>query len=108
MPSSRQRRAALREINRLEAAVTDDAAFARQLEHLLRRYAVTRYGRGAVANLSGARWIDFLVRHGGNDWSGAAGSDLLCLAYGGNARPHREAWLKAARAFVKSRAKTAS
>jgi hypothetical protein len=102
-PTRRRRSAALGEIRRLESSIHDDAALAQQLEHVMRRYAVSRYGREAVAGLSGTRWIEFVVRHGGHDWDGAAGTDLLRLAYGGGAPAHRERWLRGARAFVKSR-----
>lgn len=102
-PARRRRRAALREIRRIETTVQDDAALARQLENLARRYAVSHFGRETVAGLSGTRWIEFVVHHGGRDWEGAAGADLLRLAYGGTASTHRKPWLRGARAFVKSR-----
>ncbi len=107
-PPRRRRGAALRAIQRLETGGRDDATVARELEHLLRRYAVTHYGRDAVARLSGARWIEFVVSHGGKEWDGAAGADLLRLAYGGQASAHREHWFRGARAFVKSRKRVAS
>lgn len=102
-PPRRLRRVALAELRILESASLDDGTLAQQLELLMRRYAVSRYGRAAVAGLSGARWIEFVVSHGGQDWSGAPGSDLLRLAYGGQATAHRDDWFKGARAFVKSR-----
>jgi len=99
----RPRRFALRELQQLEADSVDDAALARGLERLLRRYALTRYGREAVARLSGAAWIDFVIAHGGRDWSGRAGEHLLRIAYGGQGTADRALWLRGARAFLKSR-----
>ena len=60
--------AALRELAQLHAA-DNDATLARGLQLLLRRYAIARYGREAVAALSGEAWIAFVVRHGGSDWA---------------------------------------
>jgi hypothetical protein len=99
-PPRRQKRLALRELQHLATGASDDASLARQLEHLLRRYAITRFGREAVAQLSGKAWLDFVVAHGGSAWAGDPGRDLLCLAYGGSAPAHREHWLRGARAFV--------
>lgn len=105
-PARRLRRAALLELEQLETRANDKAQLARELESLLRRYALARHGRDAVAGLSGSRWIDFVVAHGGRDWSGEAGLDLLRLAYGGDAqhRPTDPArWIAGARAFIKGR-----
>jgi len=109
----RWQRAALRELAQLQTlsgqAGTDDASIAQGVQQLLRRYAIARYGRDAVAALSGDAWIDFVVSHGGSDWAGDSGRALLRCAYGGDAtqleRPaspaHRERWLNGAHAFVK-------
>jgi hypothetical protein len=43
----------------------DAAAFARGLSRLLRRFALTRFPRTAVAGLAGADWLAFLDAHGG-------------------------------------------
>lgn len=102
-PQARLRRAALRELKRLESEDGDDAALARGLEGLLRRYAVARFGREAVARLSGSRWIEFVVAHGGTGLAGASGSSLLSLAYGGQALVDRKPWLDGARSFLKDR-----
>ena len=102
-PHNRLRRAALRELVQLSSGAQDDAAFARALEHLLRRYAVARFGRQMVAGLSGERWIDFVVAHGGADWRGTAGSALLQAAYGGIHQPERARWISGARAFIKAK-----
>jgi hypothetical protein len=101
-PSRRLRLSALRELRQIEAAGGADAELARDLELLLRRYAVARFGRTAVAQLSGQAWISFVVSHGGEGWSGMAGSELLRAAYGGSpATTHRPAWLDGARAFLR-------
>ena len=100
-PETRLRRIALRELGVLEAAVSDDVDLAHQLEHLLRRYAVARFGRDAVANLAGERWIAFIVAHGGQAFVGDAGASLLCIAYGGTAACDRANWLAGARAFIR-------
>ena len=83
--------------------MADDNALARELEHLLRRYAVARFGHDAVANLTGERWITFVVQHGAAEWSGITGASLLRAAYGGSADTDRARWLTGARAFVKCR-----
>lgn len=102
-PTQRMRRTALREHARLANAGGDDASLARGLEHLLRRYAVARFGRGPIALLSGDRWISFMVVHGGADLAGEAGASLLRLAYGGQAVGDRLKWLAGTRAFLKDR-----
>lgn len=99
----RLRRAALRELKQLEASAADDAALARGLQQLVRRFAVARFGRAAVAGLSGERWIGFVVAHGGTDWAGETGAGLLQAAYGGVARSERARWISGARAFFKTR-----
>lgn len=103
-PSVRLRRLALRELKNLQTSADDDIALARYLEHLLRRYAVARFGRDTVANLSGERWIAFVVAHGGTAWTGATGGNLLRIAYGGAAASDRAAWLSGAQAFIRGRA----
>jgi hypothetical protein len=99
----RLRRIALRELKQLQKN-SDDFALARELEHLLRRYALARYGRDSVAGLSGERWLAFVVAHGGAALSGNTGSSLLRIAYGGEAAAHRSAWLSGAQAFIRGRA----
>ncbi len=101
-PQVRLRRAALRELDLLEAMAADDAVLARELEHLVRRFALARFGRAAVASLSGPGWIDYVVAHGGTAWSGAVGAKLLQAAYGGTLCAERTRWLSGARAFFKA------
>ncbi len=109
----RWQRAALRELAQLQTVArlptSDDATIARGLQQLLRRYAIARYGREAVAALSGDTWIAFVVRHGGAAWSGDSGRALLRCAYGRDAAaqgghavaPDRQRWISGARGFVK-------
>lgn len=101
-PHAGLRRAALRELAALEAEAGDDAALARGLELLVRRYAVARYGRAAAGALTGRRWIDFVAAHGGAAWSGAAGAALLQAAYGGAVQSGRAQWIAGARTFFKA------
>ena len=103
-PSLRLRRLALRELRVLERHDGDEQALAQSLEHLLRRYAIARFGRSEVAGLSGQAWIDFVVAHGGQSWAGGSGSNLLRAAYGGAVQADRHAWLAGAQGFVRSRA----
>lgn len=103
-PSVRLRRMALRELKKLQQSSSDDITLARELEHLLRRYAVARFGRDTVASLSGERWIAFVVERGGASWSGASGASLLRIAYGGAATADRTAWLAGAQGFIRRRA----
>ncbi len=106
-PVRRLRLAALRELGQLEQGGADDAALARGLEHLLRRYAVARFGREQVARLSGEPWIAFVAAHGGAALSGEPGRDLLTAAYGGRSGAsrvqNRTIWLSGARSFLKAR-----
>ncbi|MGH8460282.1 MAG: DUF4381 domain-containing protein [Stenotrophobium sp.] len=101
-PRRQLRRIALRELEQLEIAGVDDADLARGLEHLLRRYALARYGHGSVARLSGESWINFVAAHGGTALAGEPGRDLLRAAYGsgGSCRPE---WLSGVRSFLKAR-----
>ena len=103
-PQVRLRRAALRELAQLDKTTAADADLARQLTHLVRRYAVARFGRDAVATLSGRRWIDFVVAHGGTPWGGEVGLGLLRAAYGGPCQPARERWVAGAQAFFRAKA----
>ena len=113
-PSVRRwQRAALRELAQLQTLSTlptsDDGRLARGVQQLLRRYAIARHGREAVAVLSGEAWIAFVVRHGGADWSGDSGRALLRCAYGSEATaqghrataPDRQRWISGARGFIK-------
>ena len=105
-PTQRHRRSALRELRRLADNAGDDAALARGLENLLRRYALLTFGRNAVARLSGEAWLAFVAAHGGHAFAGESGHALLRAAYGGQAgNGLRAQWLDAARDFIRSRPK---
>lgn len=101
-PRRRLRRLALRELAQVQAQAADDRALAQALESLSRRFAVARFGREAVARLSGTAWIEFVAAHGGQAWQGAAGESLLRAAYGGEPAGDREAWIGGVRDFIRS------
>lgn len=100
---ARQRRIALRELDQIEKTKADDVTLAHQIERLLRRYAIVRYGHDVVAALSGERWVRFVIAHGGRAWSDGIGTNLLRAAYGSAVVSDRTAWLDGARAFLKAR-----
>jgi hypothetical protein len=103
-PKRRLQRVALRELKRIEQSTDDDAMLARDLEHLLRRYAVTQFGRDQVARLTGADWIAFVVAHGGTAWQGDNGLNVLRAAYGGQVIDvDRAGWIEGTRTFVKGK-----
>ena len=102
-PAGRLRRAALSELKELESTPSDDTRLARELEHLMRRYAVAAYGREAVAGLSGESWLAFIACHGGRVLAGESGQSLVRAAYGGPAQPDRKRWLEGARGFLRGR-----
>lgn len=102
--SFRVRQAALKELRQIES----DAAFgndpnlvARHIEHLLRRFALARFGREAVARLSGDAWMAFVSSHGGAALAGEPGRQFLRAVYGAGAADERVAWLQGARGFLK-------
>lgn len=105
LPQQRVRRTALQELDRIGQDKTDDAAFARALELLLRRYAITRFGRTAIAQLNGEAWLAFIAAHGATALAPPAGEQFLHLAFGGRGQADRAAWLAAARAFLEDRTK---
>ena len=78
-------RAALDELAALRAAYTregDVAAYARGLSRLLRRFALARFPRRAVAGLSGEDWLAFLDAHGGEGrFQAGPGRELLAAPY---------------------------
>ena len=101
--SGRLRRAALHELDELEKHSHDDLQLASNLQNLLRRYAVSVYGREQVANLSGDDWLAFIVAHGGKELSGEAGQSLLRAAYGNRMLNDHVPWLTGARNFLRRR-----
>lgn len=75
------KRAAQRQLRSLWAAYQsqrDAQRFCSELSLLLKRFAVGRFPREEVAQLSGERWLGFLNRHGGAVFD--AGSAALLLA----------------------------
>ena len=79
------RRKALAELAQMESALAADQAaplLLPRLSELLKRTALTAYGRGAAASLSGQSWLDFLDRHCGKAlFTGENGRLLLLGAY---------------------------
>jgi hypothetical protein len=110
-PAHRLRRTALRELKHIENTHSGDASdntheLAHELENLMRRYALARFGREAVAGLSGENWLTFIITHSGTTFYDNTGADLLRAAYGG--KPATEPlqykqWLSGARAFIQER-----
>ena len=99
--SARLSRAALHELDELAKHSHDDLQLASDLQNLLRRYAVTAWGREHVANLNGDAWLAFIVAHGGKELSGEAGQSLLRAAYGNRLLNDRTPWLNGARSFLR-------
>ena len=99
-PPRAMRRAALRQLRKIEASDADGTVVARAIQNLLRRYALQVFGYEAVAGLSGAMWLDFVVTQGGSALAGDAGSSLLRAAYGHHDQDDRRAWLEAAERFI--------
>lgn len=70
--------ALLAQIERQRARAPTDPAWLIALSELLRRTALARYPREAVAGLTGRAWLAFLDSHGGGSaFSAAAGQWLL-------------------------------
>jgi hypothetical protein len=95
------RRAALKELRALRTARLDDRLAARAIEDVLRRYAVTVFGRGRVARLAGADWLAFLGARGAGALEGELGRALLASAFGNAPAAERTRWLAAAESFVR-------
>ncbi len=79
------RRAALKELQYLRQAMTQGQAgttsIIAELSILLRRTAITRYGRQQVAALNGAAWLAFLDRTGRTTHFSTQGQALLDAPY---------------------------
>jgi Domain of unknown function (DUF4381) len=78
------RRAALRELQQLRQALTQGQArtsIIAELSILLRRAAISRYGRQQVAALNGTAWLDFLDRTGRTTHFSTQGQALLDAPY---------------------------
>jgi hypothetical protein len=93
--------AALEELRGIGRQI-DLAEVARDIQRLLRRYALTVFDRNRVAPLSGEDWLQFLAQYGGKRFAGEVGRTLLAAAYGSPARgARREPWLAAAESFIR-------
>lgn len=97
----RLRRAAINELNRIRS--TAETERARQLQHLMRRYAIALYGASRVAHLSGEAWLRFVQTHGGAAFGGPRGTLFLAAAYGKSAPAPETDWSSAAEAFIRYR-----
>jgi hypothetical protein len=95
------RRAALDELRVIRESETDTVSLARAIQNLLRRYALTVFGRERVARLTGEAWLELVTSEGGERLAGAPGRSLLAAAFGGRATDDREQWLAGAEAFVR-------
>lgn len=96
------RRVAIRELERIRSLELAERAPA--LQRLMRRYAVTLYGKTAMANLSGDLWLQFLEAHGVAGFSGNNGKHFLNAAYGKATVASSTDWCEAAEAFIRHRA----
>lgn len=100
-PHRIRRRLALRELRRIQADPADQAATARAIENLLRRFAIAVFGGERVARLSGAAWLTFVGAEGGELLASDSGRSLLAAAFGGSTNDDRAHWLAGAEAFVR-------
>jgi hypothetical protein len=78
------RRSALRQLQQLQQALRDgqaDTSIIAELSMLLRRTAITRYGRQQVAGLQGSAWLEFLDRTGRHTPFTSEGQALLEAPY---------------------------
>jgi Domain of unknown function (DUF4381) len=105
VPTSRSslrslKRAALAEIERIEQSAAEDPVIARELETVLRRYALALFGAQRVARLTGPCWLQFLGQHGGTLLAGDTGRRLLEAAFAQRAGNDRDAWFRACREFL--------
>jgi hypothetical protein len=104
-PRRRLRRAALAELRRTRAAGGDVVQSARDVQNLLRRYALAVFGAESVARLSGDDWLAFLAAQGATAFAGPAGRSLLAASYRGRLGEeelaHRDQWFDAAERFFK-------
>jgi Domain of unknown function (DUF4381) len=107
-PRRALRRTALRQLHLIRASDADGAAVARGIQNLLRRYALTVFGPGQVAKLTGESWLRFVIAHGGATLTGASGRSLLTAAFGNNVADEREQWAAGAAGFIKRARQTAS
>jgi hypothetical protein len=108
-PRRRLRRRALAELRRVREGESDVLQCAREVQNLLRRYALAVFGPDEVARLSGQSWLDFLASRGAEPFKGSAGRSLLAASYSGRLddaqHADRELWLRGAEHFVRRAAR---
>ncbi|MEA3277401.1 MAG: DUF4381 domain-containing protein [Pseudomonadota bacterium] len=99
------RRAALRELARLESAFRrdgDGAALARGISGLLRRVALARSQRSEVAGLCDEAWLAWLDRRGGGDaFRRGSGRALATAPYRRDTIPVSETLAGVARRWIR-------
>jgi hypothetical protein len=100
-PRRAVRRAALQELERIRTSDGDGAAVARAIQNLLRRYALTVFGRQVVARLTGDAWLQFVAAEGGDALSGHVGRTMLSTAFGNHSSDDRNQWAAGAEGFIR-------
>ena len=104
-PQRRARRTALKELQRIRTSDGDGAAVARAIQNLLRRYALTVFGRQTIARLTGEAWLQFVAAEGGEALSGHVGRSMLSTAFGNHSTDERDQWAAGAEGFIKRAAR---
>lgn len=104
-PRRRTRRTALQELQHIRTSDGDGAAVARAIQNLLRRYALTVFGRHTIARLTGEAWLQFVAAEGGEALSGPVGRSMLSTAFGNHATDEREQWAAGAEGFIRRAAR---
>jgi hypothetical protein len=97
------RRAALSELRRIHQALQqggDSTALIAELSILLRRVAISRYGREQVAALHGTAWLEFLDRSGRTTAFSKEAHALLDAPYRRDPATHIEPLLSLAQRWV--------
>jgi hypothetical protein len=104
-PRRRLRRAALRELRRINITDADLGQTARAVQDLLRRYALAAFGHERVARLSGEAWLRFVAARGAEGLAGPLGQSLLSASFSGKITDRqyrdRDAWCAAAEQFLR-------
>jgi hypothetical protein len=97
------RRVALKELRSLRQALANGQAgspIIAELSILLRRAAITRYGRQQVAALNGTAWLEFLDRTGHTTYFSTQGQALLDAPYRRNTTEQVEPLLSLAQRWL--------